>query len=223
MENGNNSSFKMSKKTWILIVAALVILVAAILLAFNLGQKKAVVEQQAAQQTANQQVTTTTDNSGNKVESVTPTAIKGAVAQIPGANLVTTDNKVINANGVVAVNNAQPMSPEAPKQTTPMAKDQVAKLPNSVIKLTVTAAGWNPNSFTVKAGAPVSVVITSGDSFTHVFAFDDPSLSAVAVGVSPQETRAITFNAPTKAGEYGFLCAVPGHAGRGETGKMIVK
>jgi uncharacterized cupredoxin-like copper-binding protein len=53
--------------------------------------------------------------------------------------------------------------------------------------------------------------------------FNDPSLSAVAVGVSPRETRAITFNAPSTPGEYPFVCDVPGHAGRGEVGKMIVE
>ena len=222
MENGNNSSFKMSKKVWIMIVAAIVILVAVIVLAFSAGQKKGAVEQQAVQQTANQQ-TAATDNNANKPEAVTPAAVSGAAAQIPGANLVTKDNKVINADGVVAKNNASPMSPEAPKQTTPMGQDQVKNLPNTVVKLTVTAGGWSPNSFTVKAGAPVSVAVTSGDGFTHVFAFSDASLSAVAVGVSPQETRAITFNAPTKPGQYEFHCAVPGHAARGETGTMIVK
>jgi len=67
------------------------------------------------------------------------------------------------------------------------------------------------------------VAVSSTDGYTHVFMFDDPSLSAVAVGVGPKETRAITFNAPAKAGTYSFHCDVPGHTARGEVGAMIVK
>jgi len=66
------------------------------------------------------------------------------------------------------------------------------------------------------------LALSSVDNITHVLLFDDPVLAGVAIGVGPNETRAITFNAP-KAGEYGFHCDVPGHTARGESGKMIVK
>ena len=81
--------------------------------------------------------------------------------------------------------------------------------------------GFSPNSFTVSAGAPVTISITSGDQYSHVFAFEDASLSAVAVGVGPGETRAITFNAPKTAGAYKFYSNIPGQSG--EAGVMTVK
>lgn len=149
-----------------------------------------------------------------------PEALKEATITVVGANPISKDGTVVTTEGVAVKNDAVPMSPEAPKQTPPVA---VTDLPSSVIKLSVSAAGWSPAEFSVNAGAPVTVAITSDDDFTHVFMFDNPSLAAVAVGVSPRETRAITFNAPSEKGEYTLHCDVPGHSGRGETGKMIVK
>jgi uncharacterized cupredoxin-like copper-binding protein len=144
---------------------------------------------------------------------------EGSHVDVPGANPIK-DDVVVTSVGEVVQNDAEPMAPEAPQQTEALDKES---LPESVIKLGVSAAGFSPSSFEVKAGAPVSLAVSSTDDFTHVFLFDDPSLSAVALGLGPQETRAITFNAPSQAGEYFFHCDVPGHAARGETGKMIVK
>lgn len=147
----------------------------------------------------------------------TPTE-QGVVAA-PGASPVTEEGVVLNTQGEEAKNDVQPGSPEAPQQSNPIAAEEV---PSSATKLTVSAQGFSPAEFTVSAGSAVTLSVTSGDTQTHIFMFDDPSLSAVAVGIGPGETRAITFNAPTTKGEYSFRCDVPGHAGRGEVGKMIV-
>lgn len=144
---------------------------------------------------------------------------EGSRVEIVGANPVK-DNVVITPTGQAVKNDAIPMSPEAPQQTAPIAEKE---LPSSAVKLKVASTGWTPGSFEVKAGSVVTLSVTSADTNTHVFMFDDASLSAVAIGVGPAETRAITFNAPAKAGEYTFRCDVPGHASRGEVGKMIVK
>jgi len=143
-----------------------------------------------------------------------------ALVVTTGTSPISEAGKVINEiTGKVVNNAAQPASPEAPKQSDPIGQGTVP----SAIKITVTSGGFTPNSFEVNAGAPVALEVTSGDSFTHVFAFKDPSLQAVAVGLAPGETRIIVFNAPTSRGEYTFFCNVPGHEGRGEVGKMIVK
>jgi len=136
-----------------------------------------------------------------------------------GTSPVTDTGEVLNRLGEPAKLNVLPGSPEAPQESNPISPED---LPSEAIKLTITAAGISPSSFTVRAGAPVTISVTAGDTQTHIFKFDSPSLSAVAVGVSPGETRAITFNAPGK-GTYGFHCDVPGHASRGETGTMTVR
>lgn len=137
----------------------------------------------------------------------------------PGTSPIATSGQVIAPTGAPAKLNAPPGTPSAPQQSAPIVPQS---LPPSAVKLTVTAAGFSPSNFTVNSGAVVALSLTSGDAQTHIFYFDDTSLSAVAIGVGPGETRAIVFNAP-KAGTYTFYCGVPGHKTRGEVGKMIVE
>ncbi|MBI1888421.1 MAG: cupredoxin domain-containing protein [Candidatus Spechtbacteria bacterium] len=111
-------------------------------------------------------------------------------------------------------------NPEAPAQSLPLEEKDV---PNGAIKLQVTAQGFSPNTFTVKAGEKVTLAAKSADQWVHTFVFDDPKLTDVSLGLASGETRGITFFAPKKKGEYKFFCNVPGHRGRGEEGVMIVK
>lgn len=152
---------------------------------------------------------------------VSNTSLKDAQVVVPGANLVTKDNKVVTPEGKVVDNTAIPNSPTAPHMSAPLAS--ISDLPATVVKIEVSAAGIKPNNFSVKAGAPVSIAFSSTDDFAHTIMFDDSSLTAIGVGLGPHVSRAITFNAPTKAGNYTFRCGFPGHFERGETGTMIVK
>ncbi len=149
-----------------------------------------------------------------------PAAVKTAegVVLVPGGSPVAPSGIVIAPTGEPAKLGVDPGSPNAPQQSNPLSSKEI---PSSAIRLRVTSSGFSPSSFTVKAGSVVTLAVTSGDDQTHLFAMDDPSLSALAIGLAPGETRAITFNAP-KAGTYGFHCGVPGHASRGETGQMKI-
>jgi hypothetical protein len=145
---------------------------------------------------------------------------KGVVAA-PGASPINEAGQVVNSlTGKTVDNTAIPLSPNAPQQSNAVSKEAI---PTTAIKVTAMASGFSPNSFTVQRGAPVTVSVTSGDTFTYVFAFDDPSLQAVAVGIGPGETRIIAFNAPTKAGEYLFYNNVGPRRPSQISGKMIVK
>ena len=152
-------------------------------------------------------------------EAVNP-VLADAVAVVEGANLISREGKVITNEGVEIKTDVSPMAAEAPRQTTALDK---ASLPASAIKLDISAAGFSPSEFTVKAGEAITITLSSTDEWSHSFLFNDPRLEAVSIGVSAGETRAISFNAPTQAGEYNFYCGVPGHANRGEVGKMIVE
>ena len=143
----------------------------------------------------------------------TPEEVMQAKPVVEGTSKVM-DNIVVTPTGKPVKNDARPGSPEAPQQTAPIS---VEDLPSGSVKLTGSADGFKPSTFEVKAGQLVTMSLTSVDKMTHVLLFDDPSLAAVAIGVGPDETRAITFNAP-KAGEYAFHCDVPGHAARVKRG-----
>ena len=140
------------------------------------------------------------------------------VVVAPGTSAVSSTGQVVTKQGQPVKLDAEPGTPEAPQQSNPITTNNI---PTGAVKLSVSAEGFSPSSFSVNAGAPVTITLTATDSQTHVLLFDDASLSALAIGVGPGETRAITFNAP-KAGTYGFHCDVPGHSGRGEKGTMKV-
>ncbi len=151
----------------------------------------------------------------------TPEVIKTATATAIGTSLVTKDNKVITPAGVPVKLNVMPGNADAPTESAPI--KGAAAIANSVntVKISVGAGGFTPNTFTVKEGQLVNFVLTSTDGFTHVWLLDDQSLLATVLGVAGNETRVKSWNAPKK-GEYTFHCDIPGHAGRGEVGKMIV-
>jgi plastocyanin len=127
---------------------------------------------------------------------------------------------VLAPSGNPADSSAPVGSLDAPLQSAPISESDV---PAEAVKLEITSAGFSPSEFSARRGSSVTISLTSKDSFTHIFRFEDPSLAGVAVGIGPGETRMIPFNAPSKSGEYLFYCDVRGHADRGETGKMIVK
>jgi len=137
---------------------------------------------------------------------------------VPDASPVSEEGEVLTSGNAPVDNTALPGSPDAPKQSRSLSEEEV---PETAIKLSVSANGFSPNEFTVNANDVVTFSLTSTDR-THVFKFDDASLRGVAIGVAGDETRAITFKAPA-AGDYTFYCDVPGHRDRGETGVMHVE
>lgn len=148
----------------------------------------------------------------------TPEIIKESAPVAYGSSLVTKDNKVITPQGTPVKLNVSPASPDAPTESQPVA---VAPSGANTIKVSASGAGFTPNEFTVKEGQLVNFALTSVDDFTHVFRFTDKALAGTLLGVASGETRVKSWNAPKK-GTYDFICDIPGHAGRGETGKMIV-
>lgn len=140
-------------------------------------------------------------------------------AVLPGGNKINAENKVVTAEGAPVKSDVMPNSPEAPKAVAVENK----KLSEEVVKVEVGGNKFSPASFTVKAGAPVSLAFSSVDKKVHVITFGDPSLAALAFGVGSGQIKAMSFNAPSVPGSYEFHCDVPGHKAAGEIGTMIVE
>lgn len=142
-----------------------------------------------------------------------------AVVVADGSNPINQDTgEVLSRDGQTVVDNSvSDSSDNAPVQSVYVNKED---LPTSVVKITFGADNVSPDNFTVKAGQAVSLAVTATD-FVEVFKFEDPSLSAVAVGLVKGGTSVITFNAPEEKGEYVFYSDVPGR--KNITGKMIVE
>lgn len=107
---------------------------------------------------------------------------------------------------------------ENPQMTVPLEESEI---PEAVIQLRITSAGFEPEEFTVKSGQPVSLTLTSLDKGTHILKFESPELGKIKIAVAGV-TRGISFVAPEK-GDYIFFCAVPGHRKAGEQGVMCVE
>jgi len=141
------------------------------------------------------------------------TAQPGGISNAPAgvsynqADANTTSGKLVVITG----------TPETPGQSAPIT---AAQIPTSAIKLSVQRGLFTPAGFTVDAGDTVVVSLTSEDNHEHTFIFESPLLSSVAVGVSPRETRVITFTAPDKPGNYRFMSNSFGDT---QSGTMIVR
>lgn len=160
----------------------------------------------------------------NKAPAVTGSATTTAqgVVQAPGSSAIASSGIVVTPEGTPVDNAAQPGTPTAPKESNPLTS--VSDVPTSAVKITMAATGITPSTFTVKAGEAVTLSVADGDTQSHIFKFEDPSLAAVAVGIGPGDPiRVLSFNAPTKPGSYVYYCDVPGHRARGEQGTMVVQ
>jgi plastocyanin len=225
MENTKNQDTKKKMLPFIGVGVLILVIVVIVLLSRGGKQEAPTDLGQATPETGAEQ--TASETATGTPEAMTPTSttpinpvLVDAKREAPGTNLITTKGQVVTETGAPVLNNVTPMAPQAPQQTAPIAKGQVS---GNAIKIDISASGYAPNSFTVNKGQAVTIALSSTDSFSHMLKFEDAGLSAVGTAVSAGETRAITFNAPTTAGEYKFFCDIPGHVSRGETGKMIVK
>ena len=155
--------------------------------------------------------------------STTTSSIK-VVTVAEGTSPINVDSgKVVTRTGEATTNNVKPGIGNAPSESYPIAS--TTTLAKSTVKLLVTSSSFTPKEFTVNRGQVVSLAITNVNESTYseVFRFDDPSLSAVAIGLAKGETKLISFNAPDKAGSYVFYSSMFDHRAQGAQGTMIVK
>lgn len=138
---------------------------------------------------------------------------------LPGGNAVNSDQVVVTSAGKPVQIDVMPNDPEAPKAVV-VDKN---KLSAETVKVEVGEGSFQPASFKVTAGAPVSLAFISTDKKVHVITFSDSALAALAFAVPAGQTKAMTFNAPKEPGDYEFHCDVPGHRAAGEVGIMTVK
>ena len=149
------------------------------------------------------------------------TVTEQAVVVAPHSNPISEKSgEVLTVDGsTVAKANTRAGDSNAILQSAPI---DSSKLPTDAIKLIMNPTSIIPAEFTVSVGQAVVLSATAVSSM-EIFKFDDPSLSAVAMGLMPHQTLEITFSAPARAGEYTFYSDFANHRQYGAVGKMIVK
>ncbi|MCD6097053.1 cupredoxin domain-containing protein [bacterium] len=185
-------------KKGIYILVAVVIVLLLIIWAVSVTPKKPATEQEG--------------------EEVAPEAGEEVLPEGEGEEVMPEEGEEVSEPEVIESPLGE-FNPEDLSQTAPLEEEEI---PEDVIKIKATPSGFEPSEFTVKAGEVVSITVTGVDA-THVFKFESPELSNVAIGVANGETRGISFIAPEEPGDYVFYCDVPGHRARGEQGVMHVE
>lgn len=126
--------------------------------------------------------------------------LKQAKEVVPGGSLATKQGEVITETGQEVKSEALPGSLTAPKQSRPLKEEEV---PKDAIKLTMNSFGFIPNEFTVAPGSVVTLSVTARDERDSLV-FKNTELIGITIDLSVNQTRAVTFKAPTVPGDYTF-------------------
>lgn len=90
---------------------------------------------------------------------------------------------------------------------------QAAIVENGIQKITVNVnqKGYSPNYFTVKAGSPVELTVTTKGVYTCASAFTFRAFN-IAANLKSTDSKTFTIN-PTKKGQYTFACSMGMYTG----------
>lgn len=104
------------------------------------------------------------------------------------------------------------------------------------LNITTTDQGYDSSTYTVPAGAEVTVNMTNTGAMAHVFDLlklgehvtssykpTDKDKILWELVAKTGETTSGTFTAPAEPGEYDIICRVPGHIQMGMVATLIVK
>ena len=107
----------------------------------------------------------------------------------------------------------------------------------ATLNVTATDTGYDSKTYSVPAGAEVTLNMTNNGAVEHEFAIlklgehitppfgekDKGKIFWELDGVAAGTTKSDTFTAPTDPGEYDVVCGIPGHIELGMTAALIVK
>ena len=108
--------------------------------------------------------------------------------------------------------------------------------PSQSIRVVMTDFAFTPPTYTIPAGASISVELVNDGAATHSFMimkagyqvqghFTDSDKSHVywqESEVAPGGSVSATFVAPSEPGEYQIVCGIPAHFEAGMSGKLVV-
>ncbi len=105
----------------------------------------------------------------------------------------------------------------------------------TTIQVTLSDFKFDPSSWTVNAGKPVTVDLNNTASVAHTWtvmktpisgSFTSANQSDILYNsgqIAPGTTKTVTFTAPSTSGDYQVICTIPGHFEAGMVGHLVVK
>lgn len=106
---------------------------------------------------------------------------------------------------------------EAASGATPGAEGEAPVAADVTVQIDSHDIFFEPSEVTIPANTDVKVVLPNLGAAVHNFSIDELDVS---VDIAPGATEEVIINAP--AGEYEFVCDVPGHKEAGMVGTLIV-
>src|SRR6266508_4327301 len=105
------------------------------------------------------------------------------------------------------------------------------------LNVTATDEGYDSTTYTVPAGAQVTLNLTNNGVLEHEFAIlklgehvtppfgekDEDKILWELDGVEAGTTKSGTFTAPTEPGSYDIICGIPEHNEKGMVTTKVVK
>lgn len=107
----------------------------------------------------------------------------------------------------------------------------------ATINVTLSDFTYTPNTFTIPAGATVTLNATNNGAVEHEFAImklgtsvtppfgekDEGNIFWELDAIEAGTTKSGTFTAPTEPGTYEVICGLEGHIEKGMVASLVVK
>jgi uncharacterized cupredoxin-like copper-binding protein len=103
------------------------------------------------------------------------------------------------------------------------------------LNVTMSEFKYDPASWTIPAGKPVTVILNNSGSDSHTWTvLSKPIQGSYTLAdrgdvlfnsgrVSPGSSKTVSFTAPATPGNYPVICILPGHFEAGMLGQLTVK
>lgn len=119
-------------------------------------------------------------------------------------------------------------APPSTTATTPpaaSAPESSASAASGGIEVIATDEGgqfrFSPATIEARPGQQLAIRVVNKGASAHDFSLVD--LKVETGLIDPGREKTITFTAPSRPGEYQFVCTVPGHLQLGMQGKLVVR
>ena len=111
---------------------------------------------------------------------------------------------------------ATPINPEPTSETGDTNADDAA---TTAVQVEFVDIAFNPDELTIPADTDVTLQFTNSGAAVHNFLIEEPEV--FSGDLAPGATSELVVNLP--AGDYEYICSIPGHAAAGMTGTLTVE
>lgn len=140
-------------------------------------------------------------------------------AALTGAALMGARLGLARQDGVATPTDATPVDATPVDATPESGAESVPDADTTVFDVEAVDVSFNPDEFTIPADTDVTIEFVNTGAMQHDWVVEETDVASSLLSRGQGET--LTVNLP--AGEYTYICSVPGHAPAGMVGTLIVE